>query len=138
MSINRHIFKLKPSKIAWFFQMGIGLILIYAAVQLMPWWQIVILTMLFVLTLYGFIRTFPKLDECAYLDGTDWTLKFIGQAQTTTGQLKQVIDHRLYVVLYWTDARQKPSVIWQDQLDLAQWKILKTLAQLHTQNLKLN
>ena len=44
------------------------------------------------------------------------------------GLLEHILDHQLYLVLYFHHAPVKSAVIWRDQVSFAEWKALKTLA----------
>ena len=136
MSISNVVFILKPSRYAWFFQLSVVFILLFVSFQSLSWWGWGIFIVLIMMSFWFYLNTYPKLHHFSYLGEMQWTLKFVKGIEIKHSKLQQIIDHRVYIVLYWS-SESKPTVIWRDQLDLTEWKKLKVLAQLHTPTLKL-
>lgn len=136
MSISNVVFILKPSRYAWFFQLSVVFILLFVSFQSLSWWGWGIFIVLIMMSFWFYSNTYPKLHHFSYLGEMQWTLKFVKGIEIKHSKLQQIIDHRVYIVLYWS-SESKPTVIWCDQLDLTEWKKLKVLAQLHTPTLKL-
>ncbi|MEB3753006.1 hypothetical protein [Acinetobacter sp. MD2(2019)] len=139
MSISQQPFKLKPSKIAWFFQLSFASGLIYAVFQTLNMCAGFIFAALLIFSLWLSFYLYPKYTYFCYLGDQVWTLKLHNKQKLHQAQLLQVIGHRLYIVLYWDKTSGlKPCVIWFDQLPTADWKRLKVLAQLHRPTLRLD
>lgn len=136
MSISHDVFTLKPSRYAWFFQLGMAFIFLCCSFQVLSWWGWGIIAFLLIMSGWFYHKVYPRLYHFAYLGEMEWTFSFVGHAKIHHCKLKQIIDHQFYIVLYW-DSTYKPTVIWRDQLDLNAWKRLKVLALLHTPTLKL-
>ncbi|MHA3053328.1 hypothetical protein [Acinetobacter sp. ANC 4640] len=66
----------------------------------------------------------------AQLKANEWTVKYTKTSQIQHLSLKKLLDHEIYIVLYWQEQPQ-PCVVWRDQLALQEWKQLKILAKLH-------
>ncbi|MHA3055748.1 hypothetical protein [Acinetobacter sp. ANC 4633] len=66
----------------------------------------------------------------AQLKANEWTVKYTMTSQIQHLTLKKLLDHEIYIVLYWQEQSQR-CVVWRDQLALQEWKQLKVLAKLH-------
>lgn len=125
---NRH-FQLKPSRLAYVFQLSIYAILMFVLYQLLPLWLwLIALVAGFILYLF-FLRG-PQHFQLQYLDGRDWSLSHKTQSDVQRVQLSHIIDHRAYIVIYFQHFRAKPMLVWCDQLPLTQWKALKILTKM--------
>lgn len=73
----------------------------------------------------------PKINQIEYLCDDDWSIRFDGvEPNIEQGKLLKIVDHHLYIVLYFSNIESKTCVIWWDQLSLNQWKMLKLLSKL--------
>jgi hypothetical protein len=73
----------------------------------------------------------PKINQIEYLCDDDWSIRFDGAVPNIEqGKLLKIVDHHLYIVLYFSNIESKTCVIWWDQLSLNQWKMLKLLSKL--------
>ena len=125
---NRH-FQLKPSRLAYVFQLSIYAILMFVLYQLLPLWLwLIALVAGFILYLF-FLRG-PQHFQLQYLDGRDWSLSHKTQSDVQRVQISHIIDHRAYIVIYFQHFRAKPTLVWCDQLSLRQWKALKILTKM--------
>lgn len=125
---NRH-FQLKPSCLAYVFQLSIYAILMFVLYQLLPLWLwLIALVAGFILYLF-FLRG-PQHFQLQYLDGRDWSLSHKTQSDVQRVQISHIIDHRAYIVIYFQHFRAKPMLVWCDQLSLRQWKALKILTKM--------
>ena len=65
-----------------------------------------------------------------HLDAREWSLSSAQSEQIQRVSVSHIIDHQLYIVVYFQHFRAKPLLIWMDQLPRQQWKALKKLAKL--------
>ncbi|RKG32255.1 hypothetical protein [Acinetobacter tianfuensis] len=126
--MDKREFHLKRSLMALLFQFGIFAIFMTILYQLLPvgLWCVFLAAGLMIYALY--FRKKPRVKGLEYLDGRDWTLT--SMHQTRRVQISHIIDHQVYIVVYFQHARAKPIIIWCDQLPLKQWKALKVLAKM--------
>lgn len=123
-------FQLKRSRIALAFQCLIFMILLallYAVVNPVLWLICAVLGLMS----YVLFRKRADLLHLEHLDADDWSVLYRQSSQVLQLQLHQVIDHQLYIVLYFQGSKIPPIVIWCDQLTVPQWKSLKQLALLN-------
>ena len=124
---KRH-FQLKPSLIALVFQFAIFAVLMTLLYQVLAIWLWCVFLLLGLVIYALFYRRRPNISALEYLDGRDWTLTKYGQPQRV--QISHIIDHQVYIVVYFQHARTKPMIIWCDQVAFQQWKSLKVLAKM--------
>lgn len=126
---QRH-FQLKTSRLAYVFQLSIYAILMLVLYQLLPlaMWLI---SLIAGFVLYLFFLRGPQHHKLQHLDGRDWSLTLKAQADVQRVQISHIVDHRLYIVIYFQHFRAKPMLVWCDQLPLIQWKALKVLTRMH-------
>lgn len=122
-------FKLKRSFLSHAFQFFIFAVLMTLLYQLLTpmLWGIFFLIGLVVYVL--FFRKHLHVTSLEYLDGADWSLQRLNRPVQRV-QISHILDHQLYIVVYFMHARAKPVIIWRDQLSLKQWKSLKVLAKM--------
>ena len=126
--MDKRNFQLKPSLIALVFQFAIFTVLMALLYQVVAIWLWCILLLLGLVIYALFYRKRPNISALEYLDGRDWTLTKYGQPQRV--QISHIIDHQVYIVVYFQHARTKPMIIWCDQVAVKQWKSLKVLAKM--------
>ena len=68
----------------------------------------------------------PYVEHLEQLDHAEWSFKMSNSTQIQRGQIAKMLDHHFYIIVYFSDQRLKPLVIWQDQMPLNVWKMLKT------------
>ena len=127
MANPRPVFQLKRSRLAVVFQLSVlGVLLILLYSLLSPWLWLGCVT-LAVISYVIFLKS-PDAVCLEYLDGDEWSLQYAAPKQVLRLSLHQVVDHQIYIVLYFAGSRTQPLLIWRDQLSLSQWKALKRLA----------
>lgn len=122
-------FQLKPSRIARGFQLLSGLIILICLFQVLNiglW----IMSLIFLCIAYFLFLKQAQIQQVEQLDGLDWSIQCVNSTDIIRSQIVKIIDHRIYIVIYLADKKLKPVVIWQDQLALNHWKILKTTVKL--------
>ncbi|PVZ89584.1 hypothetical protein C9426_04760 [Serratia sp. S1B] len=122
-------FQLKPSKVAWFFQFGLYGLLMLLCYLTLAWYLVVLVGLLALLAWYVFMKQ-RQVVAFAQLKENEWTAKYTRTSQIDHLNLKKILDHGIYIVLYWQEEPQ-PCIVWMDQLTLQEWKQLKILAKLH-------
>lgn len=123
-----HQFQLKRSLLALLFQLGMLLLIGIIWFQLFPFYIFLIAIFLAIIAYLAFLRR-SKMRSLAYLDQDLWSIQWHNHSKIEHVQLYRVIDHHIYIVLYFKQNRNS-QVIWRDQVSLNQWKQLKVMAKL--------
>ena len=134
-------FQLKPSVIAIVFQLMIALLIVWLLLQVLSLWLSIICIIIVAWTYFKFVRA-RRILGLDQLDDREWSISYLAprvvsqqikstarQIEIQRVQLRQVIDHQIYIVLEFQQAF-KPVVIWCDQVSKAEWKALKVLAKM--------
>ena len=134
-------FQLKPSIIAIVFQLMIALLIVWLLLQVLSLWLSVVCIAIVTWTYFKFVRA-RRIVGLDQLDDREWSISYLvpriasqhikstaRQTETQRVQLRQVIDHQVYIVLEFQQAF-KSVVIWCDQVSKTQWKALKVLAKM--------
>lgn len=123
-----HQFQLKRSLLALLFQLGMLLLIGIIWFQLFPFYMSLSAIFLAIIAYLAFLRR-SKMRSLAYLDQDLWSIRWRNHSKIEHVQLYRVIDHHIYIVLYFKQNRNS-QVIWRDQVSLNQWKQLKVMAKL--------
>ncbi|WP_228268369.1 hypothetical protein [Acinetobacter ursingii] len=123
-----HQFQLKRSLLALLFQLGMLLLIGIIWFQLFPFYIFLIAIFLAIIAYLAFLRR-SKMRSLAYLDQDLWSFQWHNHSKIEHVQLYRVIDHHIYIVLYFKQNRNS-QIIWRDQVSLNQWKQLKVMAKL--------
>ena len=134
-------FQLKPSVIAIVFQLMIALLIVWLLLQVLSLWLSVVCIAIVAWTYFKFVRA-RRIVGLDQLDDREWSISYLvpriasqhikstaRQTETQRVQLRQVIDHQVYIVLEFQQAF-KSVVIWCDQVSKTEWKALKVLAKM--------
>lgn len=123
-----HEFLLQSSRLKWVIHIVAWLILQILLYQLLisQWYFIAVL--ISVICSVFFIYQQPNIIYLGHLDGNEWTLVEQSKQNNITHRVHIVnmIDHLLYIVVFFDDTEYSSIVIWQDQLSPTAWKALKT------------
>ena len=141
MCMAKQQFQLKPSIIAIVFQLMIALLIVWLLLQVLSLWLSVVCIAIVAWTYFKFVRA-RRIVGLDQLDDREWSISYLvprvpsqhlkstaRQTETQRVQLRQVIDHQVYIVLEFQQAF-KSVVIWCDQVSKTQWKALKILAKM--------
>ena len=141
MCMAKQQFQLKPSVIAIVFQLMIALLIVWLLLQVLSLWLSIICIIIVALTYFKFVRA-RRILGLDQLDDREWSISYLvprvpsqhlkstaRQTEIQRVELRQVIDHQIYIVLEFQQAF-KPVVIWCDQVSKTQWKALKVLAKM--------
>lgn len=126
-----HDFKLQPSRLKYIIHSIAWLsfnAMLYALLPLHIWIFFILISL--VLSLHFFWKE-PKILYLGYLAEHEWTLIEQQKQKSITQhyQIINMIDHILYIVVYFHPQHQRPPIIiWQDQVNELTWKGLKTRA----------
>ncbi|WP_262734809.1 hypothetical protein [Acinetobacter ursingii] len=123
-----HQFQLKRSLLALLFQLGMLILIGIIWFQLFPFYIFLIAIFLAIIAYLVFLRR-SKMRSLAYLDQDLWSIQWHNHSKIEHVQLYRVIDHHIYIVLYFKQNRNS-QIIWRDQVSLNQWKQLKVMAKL--------
>ncbi|OTG72049.1 hypothetical protein B9T23_15000 [Acinetobacter terrae] len=126
--VNRS-FQLKRSRLAFVFQLIIFTLVIVLLQQLLVPWLWLLCVLLGVMA-YAYGLKVPQPIYFEYLEAREWSLSNVKSEQIKRVSISHIIDHQLYIVVYFQHFQEKPLLIWIDQLPLKQWKALKKLAKL--------
>ncbi|RFC84249.1 hypothetical protein C9E89_007335 [Acinetobacter sichuanensis] len=76
----------------------------------------------------------PYVEQFEQLDKQIWSIKFYKNQDIEQFEIIKMVDHIFYIVVYYktTLKQNKPKnlVLWQDQMSVKSWKMLKTRAKL--------
>ena len=141
MCMAKQQFQLKPSVIAIVFQLMIALLIVWLLLQVLSLWLSIICIIIVAWTYFKFVRA-RRILGLDQLDDREWSISYLvprvpsqhlkstaRQTEIQRVELRQVIDHQIYIVLEFQQA-VKPVVIWCDQVSKTQWKALKVLAKM--------
>ena len=141
MCMAKQQFQLKPSVIAIVFQLMIALLIVWLLLQVLSLWLSIICIIIVAWTYIKFVRA-RRILALDQLDDREWSISYLvprvvsqqikstaRQIEIQRVQLRQVIDHQIYIVMEFQQAF-KPVVIWCDQVSKAEWKALKVLAKM--------
>ena len=141
MCMAKQQFQLKPSLIAIVFQLMIALFIVWLLLQVLSLWLSVVCIAIVAWTYFKFVRA-RRIVGLDQLDDREWSISYLvpriasqhikstaRQTETQRVQLRQVIDHQVYIVLEFQQAF-KSVVIWCDQVSKTQWKAPKVLAKM--------
>lgn len=123
----KRCFQLKRSRLAVLFQLIMLIVLIGVLQQLLSLGLWLLFSVLAIMALIYRLRQ-PWVQRFEYLDQQQWSLLHSNSAQVIQVSMRHIIDHKVYMVIYFDAAQYKPVLIWRDQLSVLQWKGLKNLA----------
>ena len=123
--VTKGQFQLQPSRIALVLQLSMSVMITLMTAQLWPWWGALLFWFALLSSYYYLRPCIPR--QLEHLEHDTWVI-LQPDHSTVYAELKNIIDHRLYIVLFFE--RQSPICIWYDQLSKRQWQRLKILAQL--------
>lgn len=126
--MDSRCFKLKRSWFALAFQLLIFVLLMFVLYQVLALVLWVVCAVAGLVVYQLFYRKSPQINQFEHLDGREWSITL--QQHTQRVMVSHVIDHQIYVVVYFQHAKVRPLLIWCDQLPMQQWKALKVLTKL--------
>lgn len=126
--MDSRCFKLKRSWFTLAFQLLIFVLLMFVLYQVLALVLWVVCAVAGLVVYQLFYRKSPQIDQFEHLDGREWSITL--QQHTQRVMVSHVIDHQVYVVVYFQHAKVRPLLIWCDQLPMQQWKALKVLTKL--------
>lgn len=126
--MDKQAFLLKPSILALVFQVMVFIFVGALLFQLLAFW-LWLIAILFAVLSYAWCMRRPPEVHFQHLDEREWTLT-AKQQQVKHVQISHVIDHQIYIVVYFQHFQEKPLLIWCDQVSWQEWKRLKILAKL--------
>ena len=127
--MDKQAFIVKRSYLAVMFHFLIFVVLMVVLYKLLTVWLWAICLLIAVVA-YVMCMRFPPMLLLQHLHEREWTLKSSKDEKVKQVQISHVIDHRLYIVIYFQHFQEKPLLIWCDQVAWKDWKRLKTLSKL--------
>lgn len=128
--MNHFSFSLQRSRLSIALHIFMLLLICFCLYQALNIWMCFIAGIGLILS-YIFFLNQKQLIKLEWLDQNDWSLKYSDNKNTQTLELERMLDHQLYIVLYFYGSKPESVLIWQDQLSMLQWKSLKSRAKLH-------
>ena len=128
MDIHR-CFKLKPSRLSVMFQCLLLFFIAMSLYQVLTIAVFILSIVLVNLTYFRFIRQ-AQIEQLEQLDPVEWTVCFKESRKIQRLKIDKMIDHHLYIVIYFQSKKLQPLIIWRDQLSEISWKSLKTRVKL--------
>ena len=124
------VFELKPSRVEKLFQFIMLLLILSLIYPLLSVWMWLLSTVA-MMTVWFFFLKRTQLRRFEYLDDQQWSFCFDDDSVVIQRRkISRMIDHHVYIVLYFAETSQSPCVIWWDQLPELHWKNLKMLVKL--------
>lgn len=127
MYTDHNAFILKRSRLAIAFSLLIFILITILSFETLPVLIFLLIFIIQIIIYYFFIKNI-KLFSLHYLDHDEWTLSFNQQNKTERIHITRLINHHLYIVIYFDGSKRDSVVIWCDQLSANQWKNLVVLA----------
>ena len=129
MYTDHNAFILKRSRLAIAFLLLTFILITILSFETLP---VFIFLLIFIIqsTIYYFFIKRMKLFSLHYLDHDEWTLLFDRQNRTERIYITRLINHHLYIVIYFEGSKHDSVIIWCDQLSVNQWKNLVVLARI--------
>lgn len=123
-------FELQYSRFAFVLQLLLFILILSVLYPLLPlWWWLLSVVMMSIAWLL-FLQQ-PQIRRFQYLDHQDCSFEFSDPTlKIQSRQIVKILDHQLYIALYFSHKKHKPCIIWWDQLSYSQWKKLKVQAKL--------
>ncbi|MCU4579810.1 hypothetical protein KTJ32_02185 [Acinetobacter gyllenbergii] len=123
-------FELQYSRFAFVLQLLLFILILSVLYPLLPlWWWLLSVVMMSIAWLL-FLQQ-PQIRRFQYLDHQDCSFEFSDPTlKIQRRQIVKILDHQLYIALYFSHKKHKPCIIWWDQLSYSQWKKLKVQAKL--------
>ncbi|USA52231.1 hypothetical protein NDN13_12145 [Acinetobacter sp. C32I] len=123
-------FELQYSRFAFVLQLLLFILILSVLYPLLPLWWWLLSFMLMTIAWLSFLRQ-PQIKRFEYLDHQDCSFEFSDPTlKIQRRQIVKILDHQLYIALYFSQQKHKTCIIWWDQLSHAQWKKLKLRAKL--------
>ena len=122
-------YELKHSRLSIVFQLSFVFMMSIVLFQLSHLWVWGLLTLASVLILILFRRQ-ERVIDLQYLDQDQWSIRYQNNPKIHRVHIREILDHRLYVVIYFKEKKEKNLVIWRDQVPLLAWKRLLMRAKL--------
>lgn len=131
--VNNHdvmnTFVLKPSQLSIGFQ-SVILVLMAVTFYFSVGAIFAGILMLCVIAAIYVFKLRAKVVIFEHLDQSHWSIQYKNNPVIGSVILRNVIDHHFYIVCYFEEKKPSSLIIWRDQVELKQWKYLKTYAKL--------
>ncbi|WP_086202300.1 hypothetical protein [Acinetobacter silvestris] len=122
-------YKLKPSRLSVLFQFFLLMIILIGLYQVVTGMVLVCALVIAVVAYFVFIQR-DQIEQLEQLDHSEWTISFQKSQAKQTVYIDKMIDHHIYIVIYFQSKNLKPMIIWYDQLSQLSWKSLKMRVEL--------
>ena len=116
-------YQLKPSRLLLVFQLSCLLIILFVWYQTLINMLFVIMSMLSCASYLLFLKQ-DRIVALVQLDETDWTIQYARSKCTYRVQIKKIINHQLYIVVFFQTKKIKSMLIFSDELHKKSWKSL--------------
>lgn len=129
MHASNDCYQLERSRLAIAFRTLFFCIISFICYVSLPviWWVISVIGCIVIWLIFK-----PdQVEVLELLDKNEWSLSIKKQQKIERVNLKKIINHHFYIVIYFQEKNPKSLVIWKDQLNQKKWKRLLARAQLH-------
>ncbi|MCJ0829245.1 hypothetical protein MN869_12410 [Acinetobacter sp. NIPH1876] len=124
------VFELQRSRFAMVLQLLIFIAMLSLTYSLLALWIWLLCFCMMSVAWFLFLKQ-PQIRRFEYLDHQECSFEFSDPALTIQRrQIVKILDHQLYISLYFSHQKNKNCIIWWDQLSHSQWKKLKLRAKL--------
>ncbi|ENW93865.1 hypothetical protein [Acinetobacter dispersus] len=124
------VFELQRSRFAIALQLLIFIAILGLTYSLLALWIWLLCCCMMGVAWFLFLKQ-PQIKRFEYLDHQECSFEFYDpKLKIQRRQIVKILDHQLYIALYFSHQNNKNCIIWWDQLSHSQWKKLKLRAKL--------
>ncbi|MGA6137185.1 hypothetical protein ACPER7_12890 [Acinetobacter dispersus] len=124
------VFELQRSRFAMVLQLLIFIAILGLTYSLLALWIWLLCCCMMGVAWFLFLKQ-PQIKRFEYLDHQECSFEFYDpKLKIQRRQIVKILDHQLYIALYFSHQKNKNCIIWWDQLSHSQWKKLKLRAKL--------
>lgn len=124
------VFELQCSRFAMVLQLLIFIAILSLTYSLLALWIWLLCFGMMGFAWFLFLKQ-PQIRRFEYLDHQECSFEFYDpKLKIQRRQIIKILDHQLYIALYFSQKKHKNCIIWWDQLSYSQWKKLKLRAKL--------
>ena len=120
---------LKHSRLSIVFQLIFLMLILILLSQLISIYFLIPAT-LALIAIWIMFRRHKRVEYLQQLEQDLWSIQYANDPKVYRVKIRQILNHGLYVVLYFEQSKHQSLVIWRDQVALLAWKRLLMRAKL--------
>lgn len=129
-SLKHHKYHLKPGRLRYVFRYGICCVLLLISLFYFNLFAFILSCLFLIIGLYSFQPSkTPKMLQ--QLDQQYWSIRYVDHSTIDTLQIKTIIHHYIYIIIYFESSPLKSIVIFRDELSERSLKSLITMDKLN-------